>query len=80
MRLSINQVRDEKEGGGIREGRGRDHVELSFTPPVQKVRGGGVGCVYGAVSHKGRPVPGDAGHQGDEKIIDSSVRACGDKV
>lgn len=82
MGLGINRVRDET--GGIRAGVGCDQVELSFTPPPPPHAPGGEGgggvCVYGAVSHVGKPVPGDAGHQRDEKIIAPSVRARGDKV
>lgn len=66
--------------GGIRAGVGCDQVETSFTPPPQEVKVGEAGCVYGAVSHVGKPVPGDAGHQRDEKIIAPSARARGDKV
>lgn len=83
MRLSINQVREEKEGVALGRYKGVTMLSSHSTPPPPHLLDGwcgGVGCVYGAVSHMGRLVPGDAGHQGDEKIIASSVRARGDKV
>lgn len=49
----------------------------SHSPPPPP--GGGTG-VYGAVSNVGEPLLGDAGHQGDEKIIAPPVRARWDKV
>ncbi|KAK5904943.1 hypothetical protein CesoFtcFv8_006458 [Champsocephalus esox] len=39
----------------------------------------GLAGVYRAVSHVGRPLPGDTGHQGEEKIIAPSVRASRDR-
>lgn len=82
-RLRVDQVttgethRDEKSGeeagrGGEKAGQGRHCGELSLSLP-------GAGCVYGAVSHVVWPLPGDTGHQGDEKIIAPSVRASRDR-
>lgn len=61
----------------MKAGQGRDCSELSLISP-----GGGAHavCVYGAVSHVVRPLPGDTGHRGDGKIIAPSVRARRDGV
>lgn len=66
--------KSEEEGRkeGEKAGQGRHCGELSLSHP-------GAGCVYGAVSHVVRPVSGDTGHQGDEKIIAPSVRAPRDR-
>ncbi|KAK5868858.1 hypothetical protein PBY51_009835 [Eleginops maclovinus] len=61
-----------REEGGEKAGQGRHCSELSLSHPR-------AGCVYRAVSHEGRPLPGDTGHQGDEKIIAPSVRASRDR-
>lgn len=61
-----------KEGGGKKAGQGRHCGELSLSHP-------GAARVYGAVSHVVRPLPGDTGHRGDEKIIAPSVRASRDR-
>lgn len=60
--------------GGREEkaGQGRHCGELSLSHP-------GAACVYGAVSHVVKPLPGDTGHPGDEKIIAPSVRASRDR-
>lgn len=39
----------------------------------------GAGYVYEAVSHVVRPLSGESGHQGDEKIIAPSVRPSRDR-
>ncbi|KAK9521096.1 hypothetical protein VZT92_020933 [Zoarces viviparus] len=75
-RLRVEEVTMERHTemgrrGGEKAGRGRHRSELSLSHP-------GAGCVYGAVSHVGRPLPGDTGHQGDEKIIAPSVGASRD--
>lgn len=59
-------------GGGGEAGQGRLCGELSLSHPR-------AACVYGAVSHVVRPLPGDTGHQGDEKIIAPSVGASRDR-
>lgn len=84
MQLSINQARDEKEIGGIKKETRvwpcLALIQYLPTQPTPRRWEGKAGCVYRAVSHVGNPLPGDAGHQGDEKIIAPSVRACRDKV
>ena len=81
-RLRVDQVTTERHAEmrslgrrrrrGEKAGQGRHCSELSLSHP-------GAGCVYGAVSHVGRPLPRDMGHQGDEKIIAPSVRASRDR-
>lgn len=65
---------------GRKGSRGEERRDKGVTAVSSHSVTPGAGCVYGAVSHVVKHLPGDTGHQGDEKIIAPSVRASRDRV